>query len=591
MNQDKILCIGSNFCGQLGIGDKNRDMPPYCPVPFGQLQENLIEMKDIQDIQCGSQFTVVLATSGALSICGALNGATMPTLNPVEIMYPMRCIQISCGRKHILALLDGGFVASWGTGYFGQLGHGDDSSWDTPRMINMLEPSYTGSKVIQIVCGGSHSGALTERGQVFMWGLNRNGQCGVSDKAGDSIQEPKPVDMSRLEGEQATSVVCGRNHSAMVTAEGRVYCWGAASFGRLGHADAKKKQSVPLAVPFFSTIPVHSLSSGDFHMLALGHNCAVYSWGYGAEGQCGHGNTFHLRTPRQIDFFNSLSVVRLACGASWSMAITKSGDLYGWGYNDGGWIGVQPKKRMPLVEPEPQHHPVAPSNRGHCQSFDSAHNVLEPKRVKLLSNRLVEKVRCGSGHSIVFTSYRARTSSGGLSDDSGSEDEEEAKTCERLYGHASEGKATSPNSSRSSPSLNKDGFGFDDAPASSSLCSDDPAVLNKHVIGWCRHKKIAELSYALAKGASLDMRDDFGNTPLIVACQNGHSSVCHLLVEHGANLRLSNDKGNTALHYCFAYHFEDLGKFLISQGADEYAVNTDGLTCYEGLSLADVEHL
>ena len=87
------------------------------------------------------------------------------------------------------------------------------------------------------------------------------------------------------------------------------------------------------------------------------------------------------------------------------------------------------------------------------------------------------------------------------------------------------------------------------------------------------------------------MRDDFGNTPLIVACQNGHSSVCHLLVEHGANLRLSNDKGNTALHYCFAYHFEDLGKFLISQGADEYAVNTDGLTCYEGLSLADVEHL
>ena len=129
-------------------------------------------------------------------------------------------------------------------------------------------------------------------------------------------------------------MVCGRNHSAMVTAEGRVYCWGAASFGRLGHADAKKKQSVPLAVPFFSTIPVHSLSSGDFHMLALGHNCAVYSWGYGAEGQCGHGNTFHLHTPRQIDFFNSLSVVRLACGASWSMAITKSGDLYGWGYNE-----------------------------------------------------------------------------------------------------------------------------------------------------------------------------------------------------------------------------------------------------------------
>jgi alpha-tubulin suppressor-like RCC1 family protein len=67
-------------------------------------------------------------------MCGILNGATLPALSPVEIMYPMRCIQIACGRKHILALLDGGYVASWGTGYFGQLGHGDDSSWDSPRL-------------------------------------------------------------------------------------------------------------------------------------------------------------------------------------------------------------------------------------------------------------------------------------------------------------------------------------------------------------------------------------------------------------------------------------------------------------------------
>jgi alpha-tubulin suppressor-like RCC1 family protein len=131
-------------------------------------------------------------------------------------------------------------------------------------------------KISQVVCGGSHSGALTEQGQVFMWGLNRNGQCGVAARS-DSVLEPKLVDMSGMEGRPAVAVVCGRNHSAMVTAEGRVYSWGAASFGRLGHMEAKKKQPVPLEISLFRTIPVHSIASGDFHMLALGHDCSVYS--------------------------------------------------------------------------------------------------------------------------------------------------------------------------------------------------------------------------------------------------------------------------------------------------------------------------
>ena len=168
----------------------------------------------------------------------------MPSLIPIQISYPLRCIQISCGRKHILALLDDGYVCSWGTGYFGQLGLGDDSSWDSPRMISTLDPNQTGAKIVQVVCGGSHSGALTEKGHVFMWGLNRNGQCGGAAKA-DSILEPRLVDMSGLEGRVAASIVCGRNHSAMVTNDGRVYSWGAASFGRLGHLETKKKQPVP----------------------------------------------------------------------------------------------------------------------------------------------------------------------------------------------------------------------------------------------------------------------------------------------------------------------------------------------------------
>lgn len=46
---------------------------------------------------------------------------------------------------------------------------------------------------------------------------------------------------------------------------------------------------------FFRSTPVHSIASGDFHMLALAMDWTVYAWGYGAEGQCGLGTTLHLR--------------------------------------------------------------------------------------------------------------------------------------------------------------------------------------------------------------------------------------------------------------------------------------------------------
>ena len=69
---DKIFAFGSNVSGQMGLGDTVRQMPDYCPVPFGMLEENNVEMKDIQDIQCGSQFTVLLTTSGQVTLCRIL---------------------------------------------------------------------------------------------------------------------------------------------------------------------------------------------------------------------------------------------------------------------------------------------------------------------------------------------------------------------------------------------------------------------------------------------------------------------------------------------------------------------------------------
>jgi alpha-tubulin suppressor-like RCC1 family protein len=402
-----IICFGSNFFGQLGLG-KRRSRPSSCIASeFGVSDDFQLDPATVMDIGCGSQFSVVLSRQGDLLLSGTLNGILSPSLSPVEIAYPLKCTQIACGRKHILGLMEGGFVVSWGVGYFGQLGHGDDSSWDQPKIINALEPARLGSKIVSVVCGGSHSGAVSESGQVYMWGLNRNGQCGVGANTSgklDSVSEPRPVDTSRLAGGRADTVVCGRNHSAMVTTEGRVFVWGAATFGRLGLAETSRSQPAPIELATFRNVPIHSIAAGDFHMLALGHDCAVYSWGYGAEGQTGHGNLLHLKTPQRIEFFDSLHVVSICCGSLWSMAVSRAGTLYGWGYGDGGWLGMPCARNAPYAEAD---SPGARNiNSKIVQSFDSRLNVLLPQRVKapmLSGAAVVERVRCGGAHTVIFT--------------------------------------------------------------------------------------------------------------------------------------------------------------------------------------------
>lgn len=290
-----ILTAGSNLFGQLGIGWKVREVE-WRLTHFGQSEESTTDTESVKDIQCGAQFSVLLHNNGALNICGSLNGAVYPVLSPLEIPLPVRCVQVSCGRKHILLLMERNIVMSWGTGYFGQLGHGDDSSWDSPRMINALEPRRLGCRVESVACGGSHSAALTDSGRVFMWGLNRSGQCGqgtVYRGKSDSVLEPRPVDFSTsgtAGGDMGAvrSIVCGRSHSAALTSTGRVFTWGDAGYGRLGLNDVKKTQLVPAEVTEFRACPVSVLASGDFHMLALTREGEVYSWGYGADGQTGH---------------------------------------------------------------------------------------------------------------------------------------------------------------------------------------------------------------------------------------------------------------------------------------------------------------
>jgi hypothetical protein len=485
--------------------------------------------------------------------------------------------------------------------------------------------------------------------------------------------------------------------------------------------DGRRKTIKPTEMQFFRSRPVKALAVGDFHSIALCRNGELYSWGYGIEGQCGLGTATIVKAPRQIEYLGyEVQIKEVACGATWSMAVTEGGRLYAWGYGDGGWLGLPPPASPHLTAAELEDldeiapfvdassdEPSTETGMLHTRAFDSQHNVMLPCPVHIpaavtTSSPLVEAaeakegpafleeafvlgVRCGAAHTVVLlsptlrrrlerrvvpgapepvdsrlavkaTSRVERSIKGALIAASTSAsatstttsrgsaaqvvyvDEEDRRLRASMVSlgtwrleavlaaaasissvgssgrpvlppptvpsHSAAAAATPASASGAalaSPSssflTSQSSFGSLSTSSSSSnllleTLSDEQLL--SVVFSWCRHKKLHELSYAFIKRKlPVNIVDSAGNTPLIVACQNGHLAVCQLLVEQlGADVNCRNAKGNTPLHFSFAYGFQDsIGKYLMARGADEFATNEDGLTCYEGLSSADIESL
>ncbi len=64
------------------------------------------------------------------------------------------------------------------------------------------------------------------------------------------------------------------------------------------------------------------------------YNC--YSWGFNDDGQRGHFN----EEPSQIKQFMDVEIENVYCGLWHTMILTKSNELYGFGYNGNGEVSV-----------------------------------------------------------------------------------------------------------------------------------------------------------------------------------------------------------------------------------------------------------
>eukprot|EP00743_Colponemidia_sp_Colp-15_P005604 GILK01006026.1.p1 GENE.GILK01006026.1~~GILK01006026.1.p1 ORF type:complete len:461 (+),score=58.97 GILK01006026.1:46-1428(+) len=270
--------------------------------------------------------------------------------------------QVACGYQHTVVLLANGDVYAWGDNEFGQLGTGDERSRRRPRRIR----GFSQKGVRSIVAGAQYTMAITTDGAVL--------SCGRFQFANEVTIRKDLVSIN------ITSVSCGFSHAVARTDKGELWTWGYNEFGQLGDGNVIDCLHSARQPRFFQPIEFKQVSCGAYHSVALDTSGGVWSWGKNHLRQLGH-SPYHsvMPLPKQIDpnqidpaveirfiqsgrdFFliaqqdgtvtqigildplvriHIGGVLSISCGDDHFLALTDTGEMYGWGYNAYGQTGI-----------------------------------------------------------------------------------------------------------------------------------------------------------------------------------------------------------------------------------------------------------
>ncbi|KAI5611802.1 putative E3 ubiquitin-protein ligase HERC4, partial [Silurus asotus] len=255
----------------------------------------------------------------------------------------------------------------WGNASYGQLGLGgiDEEIIVEPRKCEFLN----GKVVRGVGCGRRHTVFLLGDGTVYTCGCNDLGQLG-HDKA-----RKKPEQVMALDAQNIVAVSCGESHTLVVNDKGQVFAWGQASDGQLGLANKEECMRVPRTVKSLSEVHVVQVCCGYRHSLALSRRGQIFSWGQNRYGQLGLGKEGPCAlTPQVIQSLQGIPFAQVSAGGAHSFALTMSGAVFGWGRNKFGQLGLN-------------------DNQDRCF----------PSLLKTLRSQRVVYICCGEDHTAALT--------------------------------------------------------------------------------------------------------------------------------------------------------------------------------------------
>ncbi|KAK6172413.1 hypothetical protein SNE40_016067 [Patella caerulea] len=326
-----------------GLNDKDQlGGPKGSKIKLPGLNETLSSLKCIQ-IAGGSKSLFCVTQDGKVYACGeatngrlglGVNNGNISVPRPLNSLsqYVVKKVAVHSGGRHAMALTVDGKVFSWGEGDDGKLGHSSRMTCDTPRLIEALKSK----RVRDISCGSSHSAAIISNGDLYTWGLGDYGRLGH----GDNTTQLKPKQIKALAGQRVIQVACGSRdaQTLALTDDGNVYSWGDGDFGKLGRGGSDGC-NVPHVIDRLTGMGVCQIECGAQFSLALTKSGQVWTWGKGDYFRLGHGTDAHVRKPQLVEGLKGKKIIHVSVGALHCLAVTDTGQVHAWGDNDHGQQG------------------------------------------------------------------------------------------------------------------------------------------------------------------------------------------------------------------------------------------------------------
>ncbi|XP_054797375.1 PH, RCC1 and FYVE domains-containing protein 1 [Prosopis cineraria] len=325
--QGEIFSWGEESGGRLGHGVD-------CDVLHPKLVEALSNT-NIELVACGEYHTCAVTLSGDLYTWGdgTYNYGLLGHGNQVSHWVPkrvngplegMHVSSISCGPWHTAVVTSSGQLFTFGDGTFGVLGHGDRKSVSIPREVESLK----GLRTVRAACGVWHTAAVVEvmvgnssssncsSGKLFTWGDGDKGRLGHGDKEAKLV----PTCVAALVDPNFCQVACGHSLTVALTTQGHVYAMGSPVYGQLGNPQVDGKLPTRVEGKLSKSF-VEEIACGAYHVAVLTSRTEVYTWGKGANGRLGHGDTDDRNTPTLVEALKDKQVKSIACGTNFTAAI------------------------------------------------------------------------------------------------------------------------------------------------------------------------------------------------------------------------------------------------------------------------------
>jgi alpha-tubulin suppressor-like RCC1 family protein len=240
----------------------------------------------------------------------------------------------------------------WGDAANGQLGNGANP---TDRSTNFLTPAFplnTTGKPIKWERQGRDNIVLMDNGDVWVWGYNGYGQLGVGNTSNVLV----PTKVTALNGVKIVDVQLSKSyylnglyHTLFLADDGSLYACGYNGYGQLGIGNTTN-QSTPQLLSKSDWSKIYAMGEGGGFSAGIDTSGDLYMWGYNAQGQLGIGSTTNRSTPQLVNAFGGVTVSKFSGAHGFNVSITgtygssmcllSTGAVYAWGHNAEGNLGT-----------------------------------------------------------------------------------------------------------------------------------------------------------------------------------------------------------------------------------------------------------